>query len=177
MGIESERQRLRGQLAALQEGLEVLGTTIDEDRPRRRDVAVAGYLADAVLAARGVLEDAVLALQGPPLDDAATRAALANSHRAFLRYGQQFGAEVASFERIDDLASVARERGREWADWVGVVRQEIEQCRHQAEQAAAVFVDCWQELADRTATVSVRNSVVGQQMRVPGVGPAYEGTA
>ena len=51
------------QLRELQEALEGLGTTVDEDKPGRGDVVVASILSDAVLAASGFLEEEVTSLQ------------------------------------------------------------------------------------------------------------------
>ena len=57
MTIELAFGRLRERLADQREALGALCTTVDEDRPRHREVALATHLADAVLAARGVLEE------------------------------------------------------------------------------------------------------------------------
>jgi hypothetical protein len=160
MTIEFALGRLRDQ----REALAALCTTVDEDRPRRSDVAVAGHLADAVLAARGALEEMADALAcGVPVE---TGIALARGNAAFLRYAEIFAREVASFERVEHLCSVARERGREWAGWVGVVRQELEQCTALAGETAAALLECWQELADRRGGVSLHNLSIGQQISV-----------
>ena len=49
MTIELALARLRKRIAQQREAIGALSTTIDEDRPRRDDVALVGHLADAVL--------------------------------------------------------------------------------------------------------------------------------
>ena len=57
MALQKSFRDLCSRLQELQEGLEALNTTVDEDRPKRRDVVVATSLGDAVLAVRGILEE------------------------------------------------------------------------------------------------------------------------
>jgi hypothetical protein len=63
-----------------------------------------------------------------------------------------------------DLASVAQERGREWASWVKVVKQGLEQCQALVEAGRDALFLCWQDLTERlgTAFVQVRNISIGQ---------------
>lgn len=160
MTIELVLDRLRERLREHREALAALCTTVDEDRPRRSDVAVAAHLADAVLAARGALEEMAIALAREASVDVPS--ALARAHEAFLRYEDIFAREVASFERVEHLCSVARERGREWAGWVGVVREELEQCTVLAGDTSAALLDCWQELAQARNGVSLHSLAIGQ---------------
>ena len=66
-----------------------------------------------------------------------------------------------------DLASVAQERGRDWASWVKVVKQGLEQCQGLIEEGRDSLFLCWQDLAERlgTASVSVRNTSIGQLVK------------
>jgi hypothetical protein len=66
-----------------------------------------------------------------------------------------------------DLASVAQERGRDWASWVKVVKQGLEQCQALIEEGRDALFLCWQDLAERlgTASVSVRNTSIGQLVK------------
>ena len=63
-----------------------------------------------------------------------------------------------------DLASVARERGRDWASWVKVVKQGLGQGQALVEEGREALFLCWQDLAERlgTASVSVQNTSIGQ---------------
>jgi hypothetical protein len=158
-------------LQELREVLEAVTTTVEEDRPRRKDVVVASSLGDAVLAVRGILEESRAAADeaweavGHPLDVDRARRALITCQERFHRFAAEFSRDLASYERMTDLASVARERGRDWASWVKVVKQGLEQCQALVEEGREALFLCWQDLAERfgAASVSVRTTNVGQQ--------------
>jgi hypothetical protein len=171
MTIELAFGRLRERLADQREALGALCTTVDEDRPRHREVALATHLADAVLAARGVLEEVDETFARASEESAAQ--ALARGHGQFLHYQEVFTCEVANFDRIEDLCSLGRERGREWAGWVSVVRVEMEQCAECARASAAALLDCWIEVCERRRGVSLKSMSIGQQIRLEqaGAGP------
>ena len=62
MALQKSFRDLCTRLQELQEVLEAVNTTVEEDRPRRKDVVVALRLADAVLAVRGILEESRVAV-------------------------------------------------------------------------------------------------------------------
>jgi hypothetical protein len=172
VAIETVFAELQHRLRALQEALEALGTTVDEDRPRRDDVIVAARLSDDLLAARGLLDEVSAGADEAvesvvyPLDGDRARRALAKCQQRFQRFAHSFSLELAGFDRLDDLTSVGRERGREWSDWVSVVKQGFEQSRTLSEEVGNSLFLCWQELAERitSTSVSIRNTAVGQQV-------------
>jgi hypothetical protein len=172
VAIETVFAELQHRLRALQEALEALGTTVDEDCPTRDDVIVASRLSDDLLAARGLLEE-VLGAAGEaietvayPLDGDRARRALTVCQQQYQRFAHAFSFELAGFDRLDDLTSVAKKRGRGWSDWVNVVRLALEQCKMLSEEVANGLFLCWQELAERIAStsVSIRNTAIGQQV-------------
>ena len=136
---------------------------------------VATSIADAIVALRGLVEEArsdaneAAQVTMKRLDSDRVRRALTSCQEQFHRFLTQFHSELMSYERIDDLASIARERGREWFDWVGVVRQELEQCLALADDLRDCLLLCWQELVERagTTSVSVQNTTIGQQIAAP----------
>jgi hypothetical protein len=154
----------------LQEALEALGTTVEEDKPKWDDVVVASSLTDAVLASRGLLEEAGAAADdacravGYPLDGERSRRALTLCQELFHRFAYHFSFELASYDRIDDLRSVGAERGQDWLNWTSVVKQGLEQSRVQVEEVRNSLFLCWRELAERIATtsVSIQNTTIGQ---------------
>jgi hypothetical protein len=172
MAIEQAFGELQHHLRRLQEALEALGTTVDEDRPRHDDVIVASRLSDDLLAARGLLEEALeaadeaIGVVGYPLDGDRARRALTLCQQQYHRFAHALSFELAAYDRLDDLMSVAKKRGRGWLDWTGVVRQALEQCKMLSEEVANGLFLCWQELAERIATtsVSIRNTAIGQQV-------------
>ena len=173
MALQKSFRDLCIRLQELQEVLEALNTTIEEDRPRRKDVVVASSLGDAVLAVRGILEESRAAADdaceavGHPFDMDRARRALTTCQERFHRFAAQFSHDLASCERMADLASVAQERGRDWASWVKVVKQGLEQCQGLIEEGRDSLFLCWQDLAERlgTASVSVRNTSIGQLVK------------
>jgi hypothetical protein len=178
VATENTFREMRHHLGILQEALEALSTTADEDRPTRDDVVVAWSLSDAVLAARGLLEEAQGAADEAcravayPLDTDRARRALTACQERLHHFAHHFTFELASYDRLDDLRSVGEERGAAWLKWVGVVRQALEQCQVQVEGVRNALFSCWQELAERIVAggVSVRNTTIGQQITMPGRG-------
>jgi hypothetical protein len=75
-------------------------------------------------------------------------------------------AELFSFDRLAPLLQFGRERGREWMAWVESVRQGIDRCQPLLEAVSQVYLQCWQEMAERAGsnTVSVHATSIGQQI-------------
>jgi hypothetical protein len=168
--IEATFAELQQQLRALQEALEALGTTVDEDQPNQDDVIVAARLSDDLLAARGLLEETLAAADNVcraasyPLDAERTRRALTACQQQFQRFAHIFAFELAGHTRFGDLASIGSERGHGWAEWVGVVIQALEQSAALVEEITNTLFRCWQRLAERIAiaSVSIQNTTIGQ---------------
>jgi hypothetical protein len=163
-------REMRAQIRMLQEALEALGTTVEEDKPKWDDVVVASSLSDAVLASRGLLEEASTAADDAcravlyPLDGDRARRALSLCQERFHRFAHHFAFELASYDRVDDLRTVGEERGQDWRNWASVVKQGLEQSRALIEEVRNSLFVCWQELAERMATnsVSIQNTTIGQ---------------
>jgi hypothetical protein len=170
MTIEQAFGDLLCQLRELQEALDALGRTVDEDKPRKGEVIVASILSDSVLAGRGFVEEAREAAKeahgaiAESCNDGQARRALIRCQKQFHRFAAHYASELGSCDRIDDLKCVGRERGQAWANWVKVVTVALEQCREIVEEVRNALFLCWQELTERlgTATVSVRNTSIGQ---------------
>jgi hypothetical protein len=169
VALQKSFRDLCTRLQELQEVLEAVNTTVEEDRPRRKDVVVASSLGDAVLAVRGVLEESCAAADeayeaAGQLDMDHVRRALTTCQERFHHFEAEFSHDLASYERMADLASVAQERGRDWASWVKVVKQGLEQCQALVEAGRDALFLCWQDLTERlgTASVQVRNTSIGQ---------------
>ena len=109
MAAEAIFREMRAQIQILQEALEALGTTVEEDKPQWDDVVVTVRLSDAVLASRGLLEEARAKADDAcrdvvyPLDGDRARRALALCQERFHRFAHHFSFELASYERLDDL--------------------------------------------------------------------------
>jgi hypothetical protein len=174
VALEQTFAELQRHLRTLQEALEALGTTVDEDKPTRDDVVVASRLSDDLLGVRGLLEEAVGAADDAcraityPLDGDRARRALTACQQHFHLFAHSFSFELACYDRIDDLSCVGRERGQEWLNWVSVVKQALEQSCGLVEEVRSAAFLCWQELAERIAntTVSIQNTSIGQHISV-----------
>jgi hypothetical protein len=155
MTVETTFQHMWQRLQELQEALQALETTVDQDRPGRSDMIVASRMNDAVLAARGHVQDSLEAAReacaavASPFDPNRAQRALVRCQERFHRFADCFGGELASWDRIDDLRSVGRERGQHWLDWTTVVTDGLEHCRCLLQEARnAVFLS-WQDLTER----------------------------
>jgi hypothetical protein len=185
VAAEATFRDMQGQLRVLQEALEALGMTVEEDKPKWDDVVVASNLSDAVLASRGLLEEASAVADDAyraveyPLDGDRARRALTLCQERFHRFAHHFSFELASYNRIDDLRSVGEERGQDWLNWANVVKQGLEQSRALVEEVRNTLFRCWQELSERIATtsVSIQNTTIGQvsAARLRAKAPAREG--
>ena len=171
MAIEHAVRDLLCQLRELQETLDALGRTADEDKPTKGDVIVASILSDAVLAGCGFLEEARQAAEEvhravlDSWDTGHARRALIRCQKRFHRFAGHFAAELGSCDRIDDVRSVDKERGQAWLSWATVVTGALAQCRELMEEVRNALFLCWQELTERMSvtSVSVRTTNIGQQ--------------
>ena len=186
MALERTFKQLRSGLGNLKEALEAMSTIVEQDRPPRGEVVVATSLVDALLEVRGILEESLAAAAeaeqaaGHPLDLDRARNALKACQEHFHLFANRFSAELNSYDRLADLMSMGREKGRQWLSWVTVVKESLEQCSALLEVVRDQLFLCWQELAERIGmtSVSVQNTAIGQQISasdVAGRGILHEG--
>jgi hypothetical protein len=148
-------------LQGLWENLEMLGTTIEQDRPECDDVIVASRMADAVLAARGYLQGAIASAQeargavAGRFDPVQAHRALVWSQEQFHRFATFFYTELYCFARFDDLRSIGEERGRPWQDWGMVVTETLEQAERIVAETRTAFLGSWKDVAERMIAVPV----------------------
>jgi hypothetical protein len=170
--IEHAFCELLGQLRELDEALEALGRTADEDKPMQDDVVIASILSDAVLAERGFLEEARQAAEEAyraaldPGNAARTRGALICCQKEFHRFAGHFASELGSCDRIEDLRTLGKERAQGWLNWTTVVTQTLEQCRELVEKVQNALFLCWQELTESMSmpAVLVQTFTIGQHI-------------
>lgn len=74
--------------------------------------------------------------------------------------------EFGSLERIAEILELGQREDREWQAWSNSFRIAFDCCAAPIEAAAAALLACWQELAERTAglSVTVNASGIGQQI-------------
>jgi hypothetical protein len=163
VALESSFQDLAGQLRKLHDMLLALRLTVVEDKPLRGEAALVDHLEDAILDLMGALDECQKAAAagrkavGHPLDLDRARRALAACQDRFHGIEAQYTGRLASYEKIKDLAGLARDRRGEWVPWAGRVTSGA---------ASKALARCWQEIAERvgTTSVSVRTSNIGQKI-------------
>jgi thiamine biosynthesis lipoprotein ApbE len=177
VGLEATFRELSVQLLKLHDALNSVQITVG-DKPPHDEAALVDGLENTLLDMMGTLHEArTSALHarkaiGHPPDLDLARRALANCQERFQRIEQQFASELASYEKLTELARLGRTRQREWIPWASSTKQAVEQCRHPIEQTSKALTACWQELAERAGNVniSMKSTSVGQQIKLARAG-------
>jgi hypothetical protein len=171
VALESTFRELFSELKKLRDTLVALRLTVGEDKPRRGEAALVDHLEDTILDLMGLLDEALKAARAAqkgvdhPLNLDGARRALTICQERFHRIGHEFSANVVSYEKLKDLASLGV-RGGEWPLWANSVKQGIEQCRQPLDRAGEALAACWQEIAERVGmtSVSVQATNIGQKI-------------
>ncbi|PYV31079.1 MAG: hypothetical protein DMG22_18240 [Acidobacteria bacterium] len=171
MPIERTFQDLSTQLRKLHDTFLALRLTVVEDKPLKGDAALVDQLEDSILDQMGLLDEGRKAAEGAlkavghPLDLSRARLALTICQERFHGIEQQFTADLVSYEKLKDLASLGA-RGGEWRMWANSVKQGIEQCRQPLDDASKALAACWQEIAERVGmtSISVQATNIGQKI-------------
>lgn len=155
MALEATFRSLSVCLHHLHDALNELQATLG-DKPLDDESALADGLETTVLDLMGTLHEAMRAaldaqngVDHPPDLDRARRA-LALCQERFRHIEQQFAADLASYEKLKELARRGNER-QAWLAWSSTVKQRIEQCRQPLAQTSAALAACWQELASKVS--------------------------
>ena len=172
MALEKTFRELSRQLRRFRDRLLEMRLTVVEDRPETDEPAIVDDFEDAVEDLRGWLEEALAASTeaghgvGHPLDLQAAQRSLGRCREQFERIEERFSSGLASYEKLDDLNKIGRERTSEWGAWSEAVRQGIEHCRQQIEETGKALTDCWQEIAEHVGTtnVSISTTNIGQKI-------------
>jgi hypothetical protein len=172
MALEATFRQLSVSLHKLHDALSALQITVG-DTPPNDEVALADGLENTVLDMMGTLHEIrKVALEAQkavthPTDLDSARHHLTQCQERFHRMEQQFATDLASYENLNHLARLAKER-RSWTPWTKAFSQGIEQCRGPFDEASTALSSCWQELAERLGNVniSMKATNVGQQITV-----------
>lgn len=172
MALEATFRLLHNELRKLHDMLLALRLTVAEDKPLSGEAALVDYFEDTVLDLMGLLTESLKAARAAQKAVGAAQDLL-NAGRALNicqdrlhRIEKQFSADLMSYEKLKDLASLGSERRGEWIPWATSVRQGIEQCRRPLEGAMKAMAACWQEIAERvgTTSISVQTTNIGQNI-------------
>jgi hypothetical protein len=168
MALEKTFLQLTVSLHKLEDALNGLHAT-SGDTPENDVSVLADRLGETVFDMKGTLYGARrAALQArkavsAPTDLDRARRALTRCQERFHRVEQLFASELASYEKLTDLARLGNER-RAWQPWTNMVKVGIEQCREPIEQANRAIAACWGELAERLGMLNISVNATGQKI-------------
>jgi hypothetical protein len=171
MSLETALNGLHAKLRRLHEALLHLTITLSEDHPNG-EVSAAQRWADCAENLRGVVRESMeasrdaLKAMGPPADLERIRAALGVCHQSYNKLAGGWIGELSSFQRVEELASIGRERGREWQAWSGAVEVSLDHCHRPLSDVAQALLDSWREMAERAAGVSVSVNATARQFNL-----------
>jgi hypothetical protein len=172
MSLHAALSDTRDHVLAVQDALLALRVTAVEDGPTGQQSVLVDTLGDAIDDALGLAREAFTAaaeaLQAsePPLDTERVRVHLSTCHEATTRLLRRLLSDVYDPRRGDDLSRIAR-RGAQWRMWSETVKDAAQHCIDPLCDAVGQLGVCWRDVAERTSTVSVHATNVGQQITVP----------
>lgn len=96
----------------------------------------------------------------------AAREALTECQEGYNQLLEKFWRDVMSFDQIEDLVALARERGSQWSKWTTTYQSWITdsvECLLRVNKALTL---CWQDMTDRLgiSSVSVQATNIGQKI-------------
>lgn len=155
------------QLNRVRDLLGVLRITVIEDRPLENVVKLVertGELIEDLLVQVEEICGGVVAAREAveyPLDTERARHGLTASQAGFNALLGQFFLELASFEAVDEIVSLGRDRRGEWQAWAQLVDSSFKECQQALLAANAALLDCWQALAECAALAAVPVRSIG----------------
>jgi hypothetical protein len=92
--------------------------------------------------------------------------ALVASHEQFQRLSRRTAADLMTYERIDGLMSLGRQRRGEWQAWSGGVREALERCQQCLDQSDESLLACWREIVERVGSnpVALQSTSISQHL-------------
>jgi ribosome modulation factor len=159
-------------LCSLREPLIALSVTVWEDRPEDHESMLADRLGDVVVEACGWLEEAIGAVRearGTSQNVETLRDALASCGEQLDRFERGFWSDLASYDALDQVVGLGRERAA-WHGWAAGVHRGVEESCAFVHAARAALLGCWRELTGEIwrPLVSVNTTSVGQQITPAG---------
>ena len=175
MALEAACHRLHIELRALHDALVALRITSVEDKPLNDDAVLVDLFGDAADDLLGWVEGSLAAAAEAqqaatyPVNVQRAWRALSVCQEHFSQVQQRYTADLATYERIDELMHFGRQRGGEWDSWYRSVRLALEDCRQPLFAIGQAISVCWQEVGERLGmwAVTVQTTAIGQQSALP----------
>lgn len=172
MSLEATLERLRAELARLQDAVSALQVTVSQDKPKHDEVVLADLLDDMATDLLGMLDEATesvaqrLADSQPDGQLKKTRRTLYLVQKLTIEFMFKYFSELAAHENISRLLAMGQERGRAWQHWVKAVNMAVERCAAPLRGVENAVLECWNELGEQLArnSVSVQATNIGQQI-------------
>lgn len=171
MVLEAAFSALTAQFHTLQEAFLQLHIAIAEDKPgcdEQDDVALIDIIKDITDDLLGWLGEAQsCAVEGMqaasyPTDLACARYKLAKCQEIFNQVSLQFSNELISYDRVEDLMSLGRERETEWLNWAQNVKASLEECKRPLYEVNQKLFQCWLEIAELAWISSLSSQTVAE---------------
>jgi hypothetical protein len=178
MKLKKVFQALMGELGQLEKPLDELIKLTGDYGPQKGAVHLIPKLYDHMVELDALrVETTEAAMQAlktidHPVDLEATREALTACQKAFNALVKTFWQNVMSFEQIQDLVALGRDRGNageQWLKWTSTFQSWVTDLLDCFPGVNETLSLSWQELTDRLArnSVSVQATTIGQQITVP----------
>lgn len=171
MALEGVLRGLNLQLHRLGDAFQGLHLTLVEDRPRKGDVALLDRFVHAVEEMQGNVHESMLAM-GDGLQAAAHPVNLYRVQHALLvcqahsnQIMHQYVFSLATYDGIQALRQMGRERSGEWPVWVRSVKTAIEACQLPLSDFNEALLMGWCEYAERMgmSSILINNQSIGWQ--------------
>jgi hypothetical protein len=154
VGLAAAVGTLVGRLVALRDATRALRLTVVDDLPSDTELMQVDELGNAVddlvgwgSEALGEAAAAELAMAVHGDVGSGLRRLIASQER-FNRFLDCWSGRLTTYRTLDELASLARERGGEWAGWVAMVRVGLDRSQVPLRGADAAYFACWKEVAE-----------------------------
>jgi len=175
MSLERTFVELHDRQMRLIESLEALHIAVAEDKPHKPDIALVDQRCAVVDDLLGRAQEAgaagkegVAACQRP-IDLDLARTALVKSQEAFNSLSHVFTAGLVSYEAMEELAGIWKERGRDWQGWVAGLKAALQECQQPLYEVNEALFNCWREMSEQAGvhSVHVKNTAIGQKIIMP----------
>ncbi|SRR5438045_5273350 len=117
-------------------------TVVEEDLCFAFD-AISGWLTESM-----ALLDAGIQSLDLDCDYLSAAKALVACNRRLLLILKKFGSEMITYEHVDELAQLAKDRNGEWPSWSSNVRELLDGLRQLLQELQELTLECWQEIAE-----------------------------
>jgi hypothetical protein len=171
MALETTFRQLSVQVERLKEMLDPLRCLLPDD-PLNTEVALVQHLRESVESVSGWIDDCYEQSRAAQnnlnrsADLSRSRKALTQCQTSFDEAERTFTAELLSYDKMREVASLGARRRGIWLIWSRNIKRDLDVCRYELNLTRKALTVCWQELAEHAGktNISVNTTNVGQQI-------------